>query len=222
MKPWTKCNTVDGSEILHQLICTFKYPIIYHGFYTSTRWLGIGFLPLTVSWDHFFVKGLPFLRCRSYLPSGAQYRGVAVRRLPKNDSEQHHSDELRFDLAFLVTFFNQRKKCGSSGFFLFAFQENIRSFAVIIFTSFWTFCPMWVNVAASFRWKTRDRTRTAQWALPRRAFLKRQISSHPGVGKIRVFPTSKLVCGCFQKWWYPTTMGFPTKNDHFGVFWGYP
>ena len=23
------------------------------------------------------------------------------------------------------------------------------------------------------------------------------------------------------KWWYPTTMGFPTKNDHFGVVWGY-
>ena len=23
--------------------------------------------------------------------------------------------------------------------------------------------------------------------------------------------------GCFQKWWYPTTMGFPTKKDHFGV-----
>ena len=22
--------------------------------------------------------------------------------------------------------------------------------------------------------------------------------------------------------WYPTTMSFPTKNDHFGVFWGYP
>ena len=21
--------------------------------------------------------------------------------------------------------------------------------------------------------------------------------------------------------WYPTTIGFPTKNDHFGVFWGY-
>ena len=28
--------------------------------------------------------------------------------------------------------------------------------------------------------------------------------------------------GGFQKWWYPTTMGFPTKNDHFGVFRGYP
>ena len=30
------------------------------------------------------------------------------------------------------------------------------------------------------------------------------------------------IYGCFHKWWYPTTMGFPTKNDHFGVFWGYP
>ena len=29
------------------------------------------------------------------------------------------------------------------------------------------------------------------------------------------------IYGCFQKWWYPTTMSFPTKNDHFGVFWGY-
>ena len=28
--------------------------------------------------------------------------------------------------------------------------------------------------------------------------------------------------GCFLKWWSPTTMGFPTKNDHFGVFWGHP
>ena len=27
--------------------------------------------------------------------------------------------------------------------------------------------------------------------------------------------------GGFLKWWYPTTFGFPTKNDHFGVFWGY-
>ena len=23
------------------------------------------------------------------------------------------------------------------------------------------------------------------------------------------------------EWWYPITMGFPTKNDHFGVFWRY-
>ena len=27
--------------------------------------------------------------------------------------------------------------------------------------------------------------------------------------------------GGFLKWWYPTTIGFPTKNDHFGVFWRY-
>ena len=27
--------------------------------------------------------------------------------------------------------------------------------------------------------------------------------------------------GGFLTWWYPTTMGFPTKDDHFGVFWGY-
>ena len=27
--------------------------------------------------------------------------------------------------------------------------------------------------------------------------------------------------GGFLKWWYPTTMGFPTKHDHFGVFWGF-
>ena len=30
-------------------------------------------------------------------------------------------------------------------------------------------------------------------------------------GKFGVFP---------KKWWYPTTMGFPTKNHHFGVFGG--
>ena len=29
------------------------------------------------------------------------------------------------------------------------------------------------------------------------------------------------IYGGFLQWWYPTTMGFPTKNDHFGVFWGY-
>ena len=29
------------------------------------------------------------------------------------------------------------------------------------------------------------------------------------------------IYGGFLKWWYPTTIGFPTKNDHFGVFWGY-
>ena len=32
---------------------------------------------------------------------------------------------------------------------------------------------------------------------------------------------TRRVCRCFLKWWYPTTMVFPTKNDHFWVFWGY-
>ena len=30
---------------------------------------------------------------------------------------------------------------------------------------------------------------------------------------------SIAIYGGFLKYWYPTTMGFPTKNDHFGVFW---
>ena len=30
-----------------------------------------------------------------------------------------------------------------------------------------------------------------------------------------------IVYGGFLKCWYPTSMGCPTKNDHFGVFWGY-
>ena len=34
--------------------------------------------------------------------------------------------------------------------------------------------------------------------------------------------TLKHKFGGFLKWWYPTTMGFPTKNYHFGVFWGTP
>ena len=38
------------------------------------------------------------------------------------------------------------------------------------------------------------------------------------VKRFHVFPLSYRR---FLKWWYPSTMGFPTKNDHFGVFWGY-
>ena len=35
------------------------------------------------------------------------------------------------------------------------------------------------------------------------------------------FTEHPFLYGNFQKWWYPTTMGFPTKNDDFGVFWVY-
>ena len=34
-------------------------------------------------------------------------------------------------------------------------------------------------------------------------------------------PSIHSPVGGFLKWWYPTTMVFPTKNDHFGVFGGY-
>ena len=34
----------------------------------------------------------------------------------------------------------------------------------------------------------------------------------------RVVPLPNGLNGGFLKWWYPTTMRFPTKNDHFGVF----
>ena len=35
------------------------------------------------------------------------------------------------------------------------------------------------------------------------------------------YPARFYSHGGFLKWWHPTTMGFPTKNDHFGVFGGY-
>ena len=34
-------------------------------------------------------------------------------------------------------------------------------------------------------------------------------------------PMHDCTYGGFLKWWYPTTIGFPTKNAHSGVFWGY-
>ena len=39
----------------------------------------------------------------------------------------------------------------------------------------------------------------------------------------RQYPKKVTVLdGGFLKWWVsPTTVGFPTKDDHFGVFWGY-
>ena len=53
--------------------------------------------------------------------------------------------------------------------------------------------------------------------------------TQPSVTGLRCEIPQKLTIPChcpisyggFLKWWYPTTMGFPTKNDHFGVFWGY-
>ena len=55
------------------------------------------------------------------------------------------------------------------------------------------------------------------WGLRRSMNLCHFIRKHP------YFTFQSDPFACFLKWWvYPTTMGFPTKNDHFGVFWGYP
>ena len=88
--------------------------------------------------------------------------------------------------------------------------------------------PSWV-VAASLRLPRRAAARYAVGATGRRHapphwHRLQGVDRWPWLGRGR--DQSKLVVklgiyGCFQKWWYPTTMGFPTKNDHFGVFWGY-
>ena len=37
----------------------------------------------------------------------------------------------------------------------------------------------------------------------------------------KTYRKRSFLVGGFLKWWYPTTIGFPTKNYDFGVFWGY-
>ena len=41
------------------------------------------------------------------------------------------------------------------------------------------------------------------------------------LGRIKPTESFYYTIWGFPKWWYPTTMGFPTKNDHFGVLSGY-
>ena len=57
----------------------------------------------------------------------------------------------------------------------------------------------------------------------KRLWVYPKILSKKGKTKIKVGWGLKdlLLYEGFPKWWYPTTMGVPTKNDHFGVFWGY-
>ena len=71
------------------------------------------------------------------------------------------------------------------------------------------------------------------WPKPKR---KRSYSNHPFSGakmlvsgsvyqfllnnwvvKLQTFFMIFISIWGFPKWWYPTTIGFPTKNDHFGV-----
>ena len=48
-----------------------------------------------------------------------------------------------------------------------------------------------------------------------------QSSNHSLIPWVEQLELSNLHGG-FLKWWYPTTMGFPTKNDHFGGVLGVP
>ena len=43
----------------------------------------------------------------------------------------------------------------------------------------------------------------------------------PKVGPKVTSEMSRGLYGGILKCWYPTTMVFPTRNDHFDVFWGY-
>ena len=63
------------------------------------------------------------------------------------------------------------------------------------------------------------RARTHPEVAPRRWPQMRRTSQCPQ--PFSPLQPTRARYGCFRKWWYPTTIGFPTKNDHFGVFWGY-
>ena len=99
----TKWNHEQNVILLMvQKSCTswyVKYHIIFDGFYTSNRWLfGISSINSTMR-PLFFVKNRCFLSPAPCILEGVAvtYRQelnieTAVRRLPKNDLEQHHAD----------------------------------------------------------------------------------------------------------------------------------
>ena len=55
------------------------------------------------------------------------------------------------------------------------------------------------------------------WKSPRVWSCSWRLGKYTKSSKVKVI----YYMGWFLKWWYPTTMGIPTQNDHFGVFWGY-
>ena len=83
------------------------------------------------------------------------------------------------------------------------------------------------NVAVSPQMKQPIRPKTAARSQPNPHHLEHLVSRIPEPPRWTSSPPSwksnkrTKDTGGFPKWWYPTTMSFPTKNDHFGVFWGY-
>ena len=57
--------------------------------------------------------------------------------------------------------------------------------------------------------------------LSRRSFCRSIKWSHEFIKSQKWFLENWEINGGFLKWWYPTTIGFPTTHDHFGVFWWY-
>ena len=51
-------------------------------------------------------------------------------------------------------------------------------------------------------------------------FFEKNLTPFLGGKRMKLLETTN---GGFLKWWFSPTkpIGFPTKNDHFGVFWGY-
>ena len=84
-------------------------------------------------------------------------------------------------------------------------------------------CPLWclwgcpqLKVSAASSAKRAGPLWWAWWWARRRRGQRNpwRIGEIPKMGGEEIY-------GDFLKCWYPTIMGFPTKNDHFGVFWGY-
>ena len=59
----------------------------------------------------------------------------------------------------------------------------------------------------------------AMWITPPRQTRSAGFFFSKGLEK---YNSEKDSYGGFLKWWYPTTMGFPIKNDHFGGVLGVP
>ena len=74
-----------------------------------------------------------------------------------------------------------------------------------------------------FAWKTFKEQKRLGPKSFRKVTSKKQPREVQGLLVVPVFVTNKrfggyrdyMGYGGFLKWWYPTTMGFPTKNDHF-------
>ena len=82
---------------------------------------------------------------------------------------------------------------------------------------------LWLYVAPSTPISKPGRYRSSLWKLSQSPLARSCDASELNVGWYKMEQvTIQWHYGGFLKWWVsPTTMDFPTKNDHFGVFWGY-